>query len=512
MRPGGLIAAGQIRESTRFDASISLIPPAVIFNITFASFKKWPLSRTLFPMTTPSFQAPKGTRDFYPQEMAVRRHIEDAWRRVSIRHGFLEVDGPTFESLDLYKVKSGDEIVSQLFSFTDRGERDLALRPEFTPTLARMIAQRAAGLPRPIKWFSIPRCYRAEQPQKGRLREFVQWNVDFVGEASDRADGECLGLCADALFELGLSAADFRIGWNHRELLTRALQATFVAAPRIPDAYYILDRLQKLDTHGRQAMYEQRGCPAVEVENFELISEAIKQGHDSPALTRLMAAWPADITAAISQFQARLDAMGLGDFCRFDISIVRGLAYYTGFVFEASDARGDNRALAGGGRYDRLIETFGGPAMPAVGFGMGDVVLEILLRDRGLIPANPLPKADVFVINTLETPQAADQLIAQLRKSHWNADHTAIVHFGLGVQTSYRSTRNIGKLLQDAAASGAGVAVILAPQEFGRNAVKLKDMVTRGEAEVPLDQVTAEIRRMIQSARAADATAVGISG
>ncbi len=463
-------------------------------------------------MTTPSFQAPKGTRDFYPQEMAVRRHIEDAWRRVSVRHGFLEVDGPTFESLDLYKVKSGDEIVSQLFSFTDRGERDLALRPEFTPTLARMIAQRAAGLPRPIKWFSIPRCYRAEQPQKGRLREFMQWNVDFVGEAGDRADGECLGLCADALFELGLSAADFRIGWNHRELLTRALQATFVAEPRLPDAYYILDRLQKLDAHGRRAMYEQRGCPSIEVENFELISHAIKEGHGSPALAKLMSAWPADITAAISQFQARLEAMGLGDICRFDISIVRGLAYYTGFVFEVSDAHGENRALAGGGRYDRLVETFGGPAMPAVGFGMGDVVLEILLRDRGLIPAQLLPKADVFVINTLETPQTADRLMAQLRRSHWNGDHTAIVHYGLGVQTSYRATRNIGKLLQDAAASGAAVAVILAPQEADRNTVKLKDLVRRSETEVPLDRVADEIRRMIQSPRLTDASAVQTGG
>ena len=464
-----------------------------------AAFKIFPLSLKLSCMATLMFQAPKGTRDFYPQEMAIRRHIENVWRKVSIRHGFLEVDGPTFESLDLYKVKSGDEIVSQLFSFTDRGERDMALRPEFTPTLARMVAQRAAGLPRPIKWFSIPRCYRAEQPQKGRLREFIQWNVDFIGEAGERADGECLGLCADALFELGLTTADFRIGWNHRELLTRALQATFITPPRLPDAYYILDRLQKLDDHGRQAIYEQRNCSATEVENFELINEAIKQGDGSPALAKLMAAWPGEVTAAIHQFQSRLEGMGLGNLCRFDISVVRGLAYYTGFVFEAADVRSENRALAGGGRYDKLIETFGGPSMPAVGFGMGDVVLEILLRDRGLLPMTLLPQADVFVINALDSSDVADRLLSDLRRSRWNSEHTAIVQPGVCAQTSYRSTRNIGKLLQDAAASGSRLAVIIAPAEMQRRAVKLKDLAQRSETEFPLDGVIEEIYRLLGS-------------
>ena len=457
-------------------------------------------------MTTAAFQAPKGTRDFYPPEMAVRRHIEDAWRRISIRHGFLEVDGPTFESLDLYKVKSGDEIVSQLFSFTDRGERDLALRPEFTPTLARMIAQRAAGLPRPVKWFSIPRCYRAEQPQKGRLREFIQWNVDVVGEAGPRADGEVLNLCADALFELGLTTTDFRIGWNHRELITQALLATFVSAGRLPDAFYILDRLQKLDDRGRRELYAARNCAPTEMTHYEMIHSAIAEGgrpDDSPSLQRLMAAWPQEVTAAITAFQSRLDSMGLAELCRFDISIVRGLAYYTGFVFEAADARGDNRALAGGGRYDRLIETFGGPALPAVGFGMGDVVLEILLRDHGRLKDNLLPRADIFVISTLDTPDKADRLISDLRRSQWNQDHTLIVHPGYHVQTSYRATKNIGKLLQEAAASGAAAAIILAPDEMSRGNVKVKNLFDRKETEVSITDVRQTVRSIIQmSARA----------
>ncbi len=315
-----------------------------------------------------TFQAPKGTRDFYPSDMAVRRYIEDIWRKVSIRHGFQEVDGPTFELLDLYKIKSGDEIVSQLFSFTDRGERKLALRPEFTPTLARMVAEKAAGLPRPIKWFSIPRCYRAEQPQKGRLREFIQWNVDFIGEASDRADRQCLAVCVDALLECGLTASDIRIGWNHRELLTKALTSTFVAPDRVSNAYYVLDRLQKYDLAARNALYHEQQCTPQEREHFESFARAFGVPGGNPVgIGDFAGNWPADVLKSIQVFEQRLADTGLAELCRFDLSVVRGLAYYTGFVFEVMDAQGQNRAIAGGGRYDQLIEMFGGPAMPAVG-------------------------------------------------------------------------------------------------------------------------------------------------
>ncbi len=443
---------------------------------------------------TLNFQAPKGTRDFYPSDMAVRRYMEDIWRKVSIRHGFQEVDGPTFESLELYKVKSGDEIVSQLFSFIDRGERDLALRPEFTPTLARMVAQKAAGLPRPIKWFSIPRCYRAEQPQKGRLREFIQWNVDFIGDASDRADRECLAVCVDALMECGLTAADIHIGWNHRALLTRALESTFVEPERIGNAYYILDRLQKYDAAARQALYQEQQCTQKEREHFERIAA---EGNSPVQLSAWMDSWPADVKDAIAAFEKRLADAGLAEICRFDLSVVRGLAYYTGFVFEVGDAQGKNRAIAGGGRYDKLIEMFGGPAMPAVGFGMGDVVLEILLRERNKLPAQLMPPADVFVINVMEDPATADRLIAQLRRSQWNADQTAMTRPGLNVQTSYRSTRNIGKLLQEASGCGARIALILAPDEVSRGMLKLKTLADRGEREIPLGEVLERVHELM---------------
>ena len=456
-------------------------------------FNIFGFSRKL-PAMTVNFQAPKGTRDFYPSDMAVRRYIEDIWRRVSIRHGFEEVDGPTFESLDLYKVKSGDEIVSQLFSFTDRGDRDLALRPEFTPTLARMVAQKAAGLPRPIKWFSIPRCYRAEQPQKGRLREFIQWNVDFIGDASDRADRECLAVCVDALMECGLTASDIHIGWNHRELLTKALTSTFVAPDRVGNAYYILDRLHKYDSSARKTLYQEQQCTPQEREHFETIAAA---DNAPELLTTWMNSWPAEVKDAVQTFEKRLADAGLAEICRFDFSVVRGLAYYTGFVFEVIDPQGRNRAIAGGGRYDKLIEMFGGPVMPAVGFGMGDVVLEILLRERNKLPAELMPPADVFVINALEDSAAADQLIARLRRSQWNADHTAITRPGLHVQTSYRSTRNIGKLLQEASGCGAGIALILAPEEVGRGMIKVKNLNDRTETEMAIAEVQDRVHGLL---------------
>lgn len=462
--------------------------------ISSARFNISGFSRKLFSMTV-NFQAPKGTRDFYPSDMAVRRYIEDIWRKVSIRHGFQEVDGPTFESLDLYKVKSGDEIVSQLFAFTDRGERELALRPEFTPTLARMVAQKAAGLPRPIKWFSIPRCYRAEQPQKGRLREFIQWNVDFIGDASDRADRECMAVCVDALMECGLTASDIHIGWNHRELLTKALNSTFVAPDRISNAYYILDRLQKYDSSARKALYQEQQCTQQECVHFETIAAA---GTSPEVLTEWMNSWPVDVKDAIQSFGKRLADSGLAEMCRFDLSVVRGLAYYTGFVFEVVDAQGQNRAIAGGGRYDKLIEMFGGPAMPAVGFGMGDVVLEILLRERNKLPANLMPPADVFVINALEDATTADQLIAQLRRSQWNTDHTVITRPGLNVQTSYRSTRNIGKLLQEASGCGARIALILAPEEVGRGMIKVKNLSDRTETEMAILDVPDRLHGLLK--------------
>jgi histidyl-tRNA synthetase len=444
-----------------------------------------------------SFQEPKGTRDFYPDAMAVRRYIEDTWRRVSIRHGFAEVDGPTFESLDLYKVKSGDEIVSQLFHFQDRGERELALRPEFTPTLARMIAAKANALPRPIRWFSIPRCYRAEAPQKGRLREFIQWNVDLVGDGSPTADQECLAVCIDCLRELGLTEQDIRIGWNHRGLMTRAL-LVFQTPDRVPIGYEILDKLYKLDAHGRQELYKDKQCLAAEVQVFESLAIAGLPKANAPVDLQAIAFLPPDVREEILHFTQLLAHAGLGAYATWDVGVVRGLAYYTGFVFEVFDRVGQNRAVAGGGRYDNLIELFGGPPMPAIGFGMGDVVLEILLREKNRLPANLMPRPAAFVVNALEDSAPAIRLLAALRTSVWAPDRSHIARPGLHAITSAKATKNIGKLLQDAASSGARFAIILAPAEMARGVVKLKDLTTRQEGEVPATQIVEQVHLLLR--------------
>ena len=463
-------------------------------------------------MSKITFQEPKGTRDFYPEAMAVRRYIEDTWRRVSVRHGFVEVDGPTFEYLDLYKIKSGDEIVSQLFCLDSRPDKEgkvehFALRPEFTPTVARMIAAKANSLPRPIKWFSIPRCYRGETPQKGRLREFIQWNVDIFGgetaEVKRQFDLESAALLLDCCREFGLASTDIKLLWNDRTLVEQLFTLAGVPAERFSLAFYLLDRIAKLGPEQLRKIYEDNSLPEHERAFFNHLAQGkdpllpdFWQGIGAPQSGISFENYSHTVTATQQRIDATLATMGLAGFARYDASIVRGLAYYTGFVYELSDARGENRAVAGGGRYDRLIEMFGGPALSAVGFGMGDVVLEILLRESNKLPERLLPSPDVFVINALEDGVAAAELIGKLRASVWDEASRRITRAGLATVTSYKATKNIGKLLQEAAASGARVAVILGSAEYARGVVKVKDMVTREEREVPVDGVVEEIRKM----------------
>jgi histidyl-tRNA synthetase len=449
-----------------------------------------------------TFQAPPGTRDFYPDQMALRRYVEDTWRRVSLRHGFLEVDGPTFEFLDLYKVKSGDEIVSQLFHFESREDKSgnteaFALRPEFTPTLARMVAAKAHALPRPIKWFSLPRCYRAERQQKGRLKEFFQWNVDMLGgdtpEARAQFDAEVAILCLDCLREFGLSPDEVKLRWNDRHNVETWFDLADIPEAKWPAAYSLLDRIRKISPDDRKRIYTEQGFEGGAQRLFEQIAD-----NSNPLAPEF---WKYDQLddAKKQKFQTVVvKAMTFHTYLRFaglerygqaepDPSIVRGLAYYTGFVWEISDTRGEHRAIAGGGRYDKLIEMFGGPTLPATGFGMGDVVLANLLQERGLLPKD-LGRGtapDVFIVNALPRPEPALKLIGELRAAK------------LVVATSYKTTKNIGKLLQDAAASSARHALILAPAEWykpGGPLVKLKNLATREERELPLPEAMTALK------------------
>ncbi|MEO0964426.1 MAG: histidine--tRNA ligase [Planctomycetota bacterium] len=426
----------------------------------------------------PKIQPPKGTRDFFPADMAWQQHLLDAWRRVSVRHGFEQVDGPIFEKLDLYKVKSGEGIVSELFSFRrDQGTTDFAIRPEFTPTLARMVAERANSLPKPIKWFCTPNLCRAERPQRGRLREFLQWNADVLGLDSPVADAECIALAIDLLAELGLTPDQVRVKISHRDTARAILLKLGVPDDRVLDAFDLLDRRAKLDDAEFNKEAAKLGLDATQVTRLDQICRMKFSAGGGLDALRSTLGNDADLSE-LEALDETLADFGLTDWCEYDLGIVRGLAYYTGTVFEVHEATGVERALAGGGRYDKLIELFGGPATPAVGFGMGDVVLTNVLHDKGLIPDHVLPRPDVFVIAAADDAhRRATRLAARLRRD------------GLHARQSYKATRNVGKLLKDAAACRARFALIV-----NADRLELKDLDTGEQAPINADELVNAIR------------------
>jgi histidyl-tRNA synthetase len=439
------------------------------------------------------FQAPKGTRDFYPADMAVRKWIVDAWRRVSIRHGFEEYDGPIFEQLDLYRVKSGEGIVSELFHFKDRGDRELAIRPEMTPTMARMIAARANSLPRPIKWFSVPRLCRAERPQRGRLREFFQWNIDIVGVDDVLADAECIFVMCDFLREVGLGPEQAIMKINSRSLLSALLTAQGFASERHIEIFALLDKRDKLPPDVFAEQLAKIGTPA-EVATLQTIGQAKgPEGLEQIAeMTRGNQAAQGELTR-LSELFRHLTIMGVGDLCTYDMGVVRGLAYYTGVVFEGFGKGGLQRAICGGGRYDQLLEVLGGPPMSGVGFGTSDVVILDLLNDVQRLPAHvsASKQLDFFVIDADAALFInAVTLVAQLRRQ------------GFAAEFSYRR-QGIGKQLEQANNARSKRAVILGGEFTDRGAVVVKDLSTRNQVEIPLDRFLANPTAWPETAEAA---------
>jgi histidyl-tRNA synthetase len=405
----------------------------------------------------------KGTRDFYPEDMAIHNWIVDGWKRVSLRNGFEEYDGPIFEYLQMYQIKSGDEIVEQLFSFKDRGDRDLAIRPEITPTLARMVNQKINSLPKPIKWFSVPRLCRAERPQKGRLREFFQWNIDIIGEDSVLADAEVIFTTVDYLRDVGLTSSDIKVKVSSRKLLSEVLRKIGVAEEKLNTLYTLLDKKAKLPAETFSAtLKEQVGDELakkigafMELKTVGEVEKFVGQEKDEVLESALN---------ELATCQHYLNAMGLASFHTFDPSIVRGLAYYTGIVFEVHDAVGDLRAICGGGRFDNLLHDFGGPEISATGMGMGDCVLEILLREKGLLDKKITARTlDYFVVPVNDSfLDEAVKLTAQLRMS------------GVKTSFSYKSA-SLSKQLKIASEQNARYCIIIG-EEFANGEVVVKDM------------------------------------
>ena len=305
-----------------------------------------------------SFQALPGFRDFFPETMAIRRHIEAAWHTAARAAGFEEIEGPPLESLDLLKAKSGDAIVDQLYAFTDKGGREVALRPELTPTVARMIADRAHALSKPVKWYATPQLFRYERKQRGRLREHIQWNVDIFGSDHVAADAELLSVALDALQRLGLTSDDIYVRVSDRRVAEAKLRE--LGVEDMQAALTLIDK-ELLDTDKAAAALPASTIAALQ----EWLREPFEQDGD------------------FGDFLRACDDFGVAGFLEPDKNIVRGLAYYTGIVWEIFDRKRTLRAVAGGGRYDTLVERMGGPSMPALGFGMGDVVVGELLKDLG---------------------------------------------------------------------------------------------------------------------------------
>ncbi|QDU71985.1 histidine--tRNA ligase [Mucisphaera calidilacus] len=418
-------------------------------------------------------QGPRGTRDFYPEAMAWRRRLEDAWRTVSVRHGFEEVDGPIFETQELYKIKSGDGILSEIFHVRHpQGDAEFAIRPEFTPTLARMVAARANGLPKPIKWFATPNFCRAERPQRGRLREFWQWNVDIIGAEGALADAECILVAVDLLREFGMTSQHVVVRISHREVVRQILLRLGVAEEKLTEAFELLDRREKMEHDAFVESATLLGLDGAKVERFLQMCRRRYPVGEIDHLARSIGM--EEGFESLRELEEQLIGFGIGDWCAYDLGIVRGLAYYTGTVFELHEASGMERAVAGGGRYDKLIELFGGPKMSAVGFGMGDVVLTNVLQDKGLLPEDVTPQPDVFVLASSEAGAGSlRRVIADLREA------------GVHARFSYKSTTNVGKLLKEANQSRARFALLLG-DAVSDGEGELKDLDTGDQQVVKL--------------------------
>lgn len=429
-----------------------------------------------------TFQTLPGFREFYPDDLARRNYLFRLWRQTAAAYGFAEYDAPVLEPLDLYKAKSGDEIEAQLFSFTDKGGREVALRPEMTPTVCRLVGAKANALKRPIKWFSIGEFYRYERMQKGRGRCFFQLNADIFGEPGPEAETELIGLLVQCLCAFGLTEQDFYVRLSDRNLWFYYLAALGLDEPRIRGVLGAVDRYEKYGDDAFKGYTEQFGA----------LDEALKakvlaflQIKSLPALEAVLSPLGNDrISARMADWRkllGNLDAMGLSRFIEVDLGVVRGLAYYTGFVFEAFDRKGELRAIAGGGRYDDLVGKLGNVDLPAVGFAIGDMTFALLLEQRGLTPSL-VQAPDVYcVIGGEAERKAAFGAIQALRAAGFRVDYPL-------------KEVAFGKQFKAAAEAGARLALIFGSDELAKGIVKVRDMNDRSERDVALGEIVAAVR------------------
>jgi len=397
-------------------------------------------------------------RDFYPEDMVWRNKVFDAFRAAGEAAGFQPYDSCVVESYELLARKAGEEVGEQIYHFFDKSERHIALRAEMTPTLARMVAQRQKELAFPLKWTTIAQCFRYERMTKGRKREHYQWNVDIIGEDSILAEVEVLGAAIDALRRMGLSTADFKVHVSSRRFLGQLLEKSGIAAEKHAQVFLALDKRGKMPDAEIAAMLKDGGLSEAEVASTFAIMDT-KSHAECPELVELF----------------RLaELAGFADALQFDISVIRGLSYYTGVVFECFDTAGEFRAIFGGGRYDNLLTTIGGEPTSAVGLGFGDVVVTELLKAR--LGENAAAAAKGVAVGFMfpEQCDAAVKLAARLRRE------------GESVNLSL-APQKPKKFFSHAGSSGVAKAVFLGPDDVARGSARIKDLTTREEMELCLD-------------------------
>ena len=414
----------------------------------------------------------KGTRDFYPEDMAVRSWLYGKLREVSESYGYQEYDGPFLEKIDLYAAKSGEELVKeQAFVFPDRGGDLITLRPELTPSLARMVAQRQKQFTYPLRWWSFGPFWRYERPQKGRTREFFQWNIDLIGANSPEGDAELIAICAAFFKSVGLSPAQVDISINDRRLMEGQLEKIGVTSDALRKTVFMLiDRRDKMIPAEWDGFAIQSGLTLTQLKELKAMLANRELWKESAELTRVFSA---------------LEALSATAYVKFDPQIIRGLDYYTGTVFEARDKDREGRAILGGGHYDNLVEDVGGDPLPAVGFAMGDVMIRVVLEKYGCLPEFKPSPADILV--TVFEPSLLDhslKISADLRDEGFKV-------------ACFTEEAKLPRQLKYADKMGIRFVVIVGPDEFSAGQATVKDLTSRQQATVPIGQILDAIRQWL---------------
>ena len=413
----------------------------------------------------------KGTRDFYPEEMAIHQWLKDVLVEISESFGYQAYEGPYLEKLELYAAKSGEELVKeQAFCFEDRGGDFITLRPELTPTLARMVAQKQRQLNQPLRWYSFGPFWRYERPQRGRTREFFPWNIDQLGVDSPDADAEMISICAAFFKRIGLKTDTVKIKINHRGLMEKQFEKIGIQGDQKKGVLRLIDRKDKMKADAWEKYAKDLGLSKDQVSELSKILINNDLWKESSELKRVF-----DV----------LEVTGWSDYVEYDPGIIRGLDYYTGTVFEAIDIKGGGRAILGGGHYDNLVGDVGGDPMPGVGFAMGDVMISIVLDDYGLMPALS-PMANTVMVTVFDEDHALDsyRFAQELRDA--------------GIRTSvYPEAVKLVKQFKYADRMGIGFALVIGPDELTAKQVSIKNLKTREQFSVPSEKLIEELRDLL---------------